>query len=340
MTAAYVEVEEYAIYVLIAVIGVLLPPLTWIAHRRGLISWRTQVRDDCVVRCSVVDGFRGMIVLAAYRGFIVVYSVLVVVAAFFLHGVDYFTYFTLWNYSLLTLYFVVVLVASAEALVRQRRGAKASPFGTALATNSTYGGDETTDRGDGGGAALAVVAAAQPPVFVLHCTAFVLLNVLIVMAVLIDLMVWCVLVPGTVVAANNCAPSASSCPSIDEFISFVSFSAHGFNFFFLLFDLLLSNIPMRYYTLLFSLMWGIAYLVFQLIFYAAGGWWVYPFLDVTNDGSLLWYLLLLALIAVFHLFSVGVWQAKVRLLRRYKRGYAIDGKDFVLDNEQDYLSFH
>jgi len=106
-----------------------------------------------------------------------------------------------------------------------------------------------------------------------------------------------------------------------------NYLVHGFNFLFIVVELLLCSIPFTLSHVLFQILYQLAYGIIAFSWYGTSGQWVYPFLDVTSINALKFYPGML--VGSFSCFVAGLGLAKLR----DKKGEALENQKYLyVDN--------
>lgn len=209
-----------------------------------------------------------------------------------------FTFFTVWNWWLLTFYFGA---AAASSLRSWRAGARPGP-----ATRSARACAHPS----------AAPRARQPPADWLDRAAATAFHVTIPVAAVIDLATWLVLVPMLMADPDPVKRAAWA----DLMFSFSSYMQHGGNVAMMVGDAALNRIPVMFY-------WGKAWItlwfslfgLWSTLFFIRTGRFIYPFLDFHKPAALGMYVgYIVVMWALFGAFVAAV-RARDRLGARRAR---------------------
>eukprot|EP01102_Stenamoeba_stenopodia_P008135 TRINITY_DN2315_c0_g1_i1.p1 TRINITY_DN2315_c0_g1~~TRINITY_DN2315_c0_g1_i1.p1 ORF type:complete len:317 (+),score=52.72 TRINITY_DN2315_c0_g1_i1:44-994(+) len=216
---------------------------------------------------------------------------------------ELFIFFTVWNYTMYTIMFGCLFVASLIYLRRHR-------FKLPSTAKSFYGighhvegesddvEEEDVDK-DGD-------SSRKMRIFVRVC--WVLFEIVSTMVFLVDIVVWTILLP-----------AAEKDGSSSGVLNFSSFNVHASNALFVLVELLLNRFTYVYSHVLFVLGWALLYTMWAWIWYDHSGDWIYFFVNTAQKSAPLWYLLLLVLHTVFFSLVYGLWILKERTLHHRAR---------------------
>lgn len=157
-------------------------------------------------------------------------------------------------------------------------------------------------------------------------TAVVIFNVLVASAYLAMSFAF------VIVVAQNLEMSPADTPPIIFIISFIA----GILMFI---EFALCNVPIVPFHANFMVTWAVVYAVFSWIFFAVQDEWIYPFLDISSDFAVLYYILLLVIHFVFFVIAYSMFRIKINILKRVKPGFdgvfqkvEFSGEEGVLTN--------
>ncbi|KAK7397005.1 hypothetical protein VNO78_18169 [Psophocarpus tetragonolobus] len=113
--------------------------------------------------------------------------------------------------------------------------------------------------------------------------------------ILTDIVFWCVILPFLSISPLTLSPLMGC--------------MHALNAFLLLVDTALNNLPFPWFRISYFVLWSCGYVIFQWVIHAFGfKWSPYPFLELNNKWTPIWYLCL----AVIHVPCYGVYYLIVR----------------------------
>eukprot|EP01084_Bolivina_argentea_P124765 221059_1 len=135
------------------------------------------------------------------------------------------------------------------------------------------------------------------------------------LSLLVDLTVWCILVP------------ASGDPK--AFLNYGSISMHILNVVFLLTDFFLNNIPFHFHFGAFAVLPPTIYLIFSWLYYDLSGKWDYFFMDSSQEVNAIW----LSLVFMMHLL---IW-CFVFKIAQYKQNYFNKKQQITAINDNGLL---
>jgi hypothetical protein len=166
--------------------------------------------------------------------------------------------FTVWNYHLQVLFWLLALLASFRSVTCKPR--VSARLQEPLATSDPE------------------VVAVRLPDALLGKAVQALLSVCVPTSVLVSLVFWGILVPGAAVSGVK----------MSEVLHFTSYNMHAVNTLVLLAEFYVDRMEIPPQQLLLYLSWGLAYTVFQWAIYPKYHEWAYPFLRLT-DVAPAWY---------------------------------------------------
>eukprot|EP00042_Codosiga_hollandica_P038328 m.311453 g.311453 ORF g.311453 m.311453 type:complete len:281 (-) comp55361_c1_seq1:271-1113(-) len=189
------------------------------------------------------------------RGVLFIYCLFILVFSYIFAVGTSFRFYTFWNFSLLTLYF---LLSSIHSLLAHRNRA-------------VY--QQVVDYHTG-----------TPFMRFFACSTWTLFQMMATTVFLVDTVLWLILYP-----------LATTPDELATVLNFSSYNVHGANVVFLLMELFLNKQLFNAAHSVFIVILPLAYGVFQWIYYAEGGDWVYPFMATDTSSAAGWYVSILAL---------------------------------------------
>jgi hypothetical protein len=204
---------------------------------------------------------------------------------------NFLVYYTMWNFSALTIYLCICTYLSYLHVYRTETGTT-----------------DTTSRHmvDSG----AAEARYRPLLPALGIAAIVLFQLNFATVWIVDSVNWLVNYPYAVTVGAT-----------DQLLNFSSFNVHGVNLLVMLGDFVLTRIPYSHHHVCFLLIWVLAYAMFEWVDYAViRHEYSYAFLDPTIPVAFAWYLGL----AVFHMgifwlcSLVSKWKLKSTSTEEYQ----------------------
>lgn len=245
-------------------------------------------------------------VLLAYRLSMLCWALFIGLRQLARRGPYAFVFFTVWNWWLLTLFFLCGSAASLRAWARKRRG------------RSIRG----SSSGDG-----AAELAAQPgtsqqqqhlqrrmrhkqqlaggddlPADWLDRAVIAVFSTELPMTLAIDFLTWAVLVP--MILAEYAPPRLQFWEA--NLFCFESYNQHGFNAVMMLGELVLNRVPVTLYESGWLALWSSLFGVWSAAFYHRTGRAIYPFLDVSKPYAWAAYLGIFATLWVAYLLFMAL----------------------------------
>jgi len=175
-----------------------------------------------------------------------------------IRGVFHLRFYTIWNWWILSLYFVLSSIASYRLIQRNKRSSSA---------------DSRSPN------PCCEVNLAR------LCQAF--YTITSVTVVIVDCVTWLVLVP---MLTKDPRSSLESRINFEQmFYSFLSYNQHGFNAFFFFVDFMFNRQPFKFYALGYVGLWSATYAIWAQLVFVVSGRWLYPFLNINKPWSVLAY---------------------------------------------------
>ncbi|EGD81350.1 hypothetical protein PTSG_11381, partial [Salpingoeca rosetta] len=261
-TTAAMEIDP-VLWVLMAAIVIGNIVVTFVGARKGWFHW-----EHCTQHAigHTTGPHPGILLFTRLVSFLFAATVLIMILVDTPEGQG-FKFYTIWNFTLLVVFFFLALSQSIRAALR--------------------------------GYLLSEVAHVS---FFDRAT-FVLFQVCMTMAILVDVVLWTVLYP----TAKN--KSDESC--CEQFINFFSIVVHGINLVLMLVELGLNRMVFVHAHATFIVYWLIAYGVFEWAYVAStGDDPVYFFLDTSKKIAPAWYAGMFALHVVFFYIAFGLTYLK------------------------------
>ncbi|KJE94814.1 hypothetical protein CAOG_05392 [Capsaspora owczarzaki ATCC 30864] len=252
--------------VTVVFIALALALLMFVANRKQWHGWK-ELHQHHVLESHLVKARW----LLSWRAFCFVYCVVIWIYTLAVSGNKggFFSFYTIWNYSMLTVYF-----GSATFYTLSHRN----------------------------------VHTPTPVELFWRRSIWVLFEICLVMATLVDAVTWAILYPQSVRDDNT-----------DLVLNVSSYHIHALNFVFILVDGIMNNFVFMPSHSLFVCLWGFAYAMFAWAYYAGTGVWNYSFLDTSKSVAPLWYIgLLIGHAALFLLFWLVVRKLKAPRLTVYE----------------------
>lgn len=248
-------------------------------------------------------------VLLAYRVAMLCWALFIGLRQLAHRGPYVFVFFTVWNWWLLTLFFLCGSAASLRAWVRKRRGSGASSAAPARQSQRAQHGPQHRQQQPGGDdpradwldrAVIAIFATELP------------------MALAIDFLTWAVLVP--MILAQYTQTRLQFW--VSNLFCFESYNQHGFNAVMMLGELVLNIVPVTLLESGWLALWSSLYGVWSAAFLHRTGRVIYPFLDVSKPYAWVSYVGIFGTLWVAYLLFLGLARLKERALRALGAGSA------------------
>jgi hypothetical protein len=195
------------------------------------------------------------------------------------HVIRAFGFYTVWNFTMLMVYFVMAFIQSIRHHIK----------GTA--------DDKTPSRK------------------LFDRSTFVLFQICATMVILVDVVLWGVLYPHAYKACHPSDGTAPDCTQVNAILNFGSYNVHLFNLFFIMIEFVMNRMVIVPAHVSFVGVWLMCYGAYSWIRAADGRGWVYFFMDLGAKNAWLWYLGLGVLHALFFLLAFGLSKLKQRVTK-------------------------
>eukprot|EP00730_Choanoeca_flexa_P012172 TRINITY_DN3536_c0_g1_i1.p2 TRINITY_DN3536_c0_g1~~TRINITY_DN3536_c0_g1_i1.p2 ORF type:complete len:291 (+),score=42.37 TRINITY_DN3536_c0_g1_i1:1299-2171(+) len=201
-------------------------------------------------------------------------------------------FYTIWNFTMLTLYFG--MAASQSVAASQKAFNLSSSYAVSFFDRLTM----------------------------------ILFEVCMTMVFLVDVVLWTVLYPQ---AKHQMEHSDDDDACCEKFLNFDSYNVHGFNLIFMLGELSLNRIPIVWSHSIFVMLWLLMYGIYSWFVFEYGDKWVYFFLDTSKKAAPAWYTGMFALHLIFFYLVFGLNKLKRRCFgNRYDDEEEEDAADAYL----------
>eukprot|EP00056_Hartaetosiga_gracilis_P023051 m.34921 g.34921 ORF g.34921 m.34921 type:complete len:316 (+) comp9966_c2_seq1:33-980(+) len=271
------------LWVIMALIFASIGLLFFFAVKRDWFCWEWVTPQE--LAGSVFSGPKANFVLMVTRIFCFLFSliILIIILATATAGQS-FEYYTVWNFTLLIVFFLCASVHSVREMFHGWR-----------------------------------LSATPNPRFFDKLTV-ILYHICLTMVLMVDIVLWTILYPQAKKAHEE-HPTRNPNPNPNEdddyvecctqFTNFFSVVVHGLNFFMMLSELIQNRIRFSIANCLWLLIWMSSYAIFQWFFaLSPNGRWVYFFMDTTTESAAAWYPGLFILHIVFFFIVFGFSKLK------------------------------
>jgi len=273
------------LYATLSVIAVLVVGFTLLAAKKGWFRWSTYSYTQ--LTSSAVSPM----LFFLFRLFVFCYGIIVLGVSYYLSDEDssaewgnttkgeFFSYYTIWNYILLTIFFMFASIMSFTRL--------------------TFGKHKHEEE----------FMYSRSKLWFLGIVVWVLFEIAITLSVLVDTVLWGILYPYCVHQKGT-----SFCHGI--LLNFESINCHILNFVFIFIEFSFNHIVIVPAHVVFILYWAFSYMVFAWIYYGQTGIWDYPFMKTQDTMSVVNYSGLLGL-HIFYFFSIYLFDLlKIYITKR------------------------